>query len=70
MAADLGSSPAVTRESYICPVIFDRYLEGKVLDDYEPRSLKTPAFEGLTRSEAALRRLLESEKTLRKGRGR
>lgn len=66
VAADLGNTPAVTRGSYICPVIFDRYLEGKVLDDYEPRNLKTPAFEGLTRSEAALRRLLESEKTLKR----
>ncbi|WP_420596648.1 DNA topoisomerase IB [Deinococcus sp.] len=69
VAADLGNTPAVTRESYICPVIFDRYLEGKVLDDYEPRSLKTPALEGLTRSEAALKRLLESEKALKKSRG-
>ncbi|AZI42791.1 DNA topoisomerase IB [Deinococcus psychrotolerans] len=67
VAADLGNTPAVTRGSYICPVIFDRYLAGKVLDDYEPRTLKTPAFEGLTRSEAALKRLLESEKTLKKG---
>ncbi len=69
VAADLGNTPAVTRGSYICPVIFDRYLEGKVLDDYEPRSLKTPAFEGLTRSEAALKRLLESGKTLKRKAG-
>lgn len=68
VAADLGNTPAVTRGSYICPVIFDRYLAGKVLDDYEPRTLKTPALEGLTRSEAALKRLLESEKALKKGR--
>ena len=70
VAADLGNTPAVTRGSYICPVIFDRYLEGKVLDDYEPRTAKQEAeLEGLTRSEAALSRLLASEKTLR-GRGR
>ena len=68
VADDLGNTPAVTRESYICPVIFDRYLDGKVLDDYEPRTLKTPALEGLTRSEAALKRLLESEKALKKSR--
>jgi len=56
----------VTRASYICPVIFDRYLEGKVLDDYEPRTQKQEAeLGGLTRSEAALSRLLASEKALR-----
>ncbi|MDK2014296.1 MULTISPECIES: DNA topoisomerase IB [unclassified Deinococcus] len=66
VAADLGNTPAVTRSSYICPVIFDRYLEGKILDDYEPRATKGESdLDGLTRSEAALKRLLESEKTLR-----
>ncbi len=70
VAADLGNTPAVTRTSYICPVIFDRYQEGKVLDDYEPRATKGDAeTEGLTRSEAALKRMLESEKAL-KPRGR
>jgi DNA topoisomerase I len=70
VAADLGNTPAVTRSSYVCPVIFDRYLEGKVLDDYEPRAGRLPPeLEGLTRSEAALKRLLESEKVL-KGRRR
>lgn len=71
VAADLGNTPAVTRGSYICPVIFDRYLEGKVLDDYEPRvSRADEHLEGLTRSEAALKRMLESEKTLRRRRSR
>ncbi|AIZ44302.1 topoisomerase I [Deinococcus radiopugnans] len=71
VAEDLGNTPAVTRGSYICPVIFDRYLEGKVLDDYEPRAGRLPAeLEGLSRSEAALKRLLESEKALKKGRGK
>ena len=66
VAADLGNTPAVTRASYICPVIFDRYLEGKVLDDYEPRASKAgTATEGLTRSEVALKRMLESEKSLK-----
>ncbi|PNY80895.1 DNA topoisomerase IB [Deinococcus koreensis] len=66
VAADLGNTPAVTRSSYICPVIFDRYLEGKVLDDYEPRLGRGEAgLDGLTRSEAALKRLLESEKALK-----
>ncbi|MBB5377666.1 DNA topoisomerase-1 [Deinococcus metalli] len=66
VAADLGNTPAVTRSSYICPVIFDRYLDGKVLDDYEPRAGRGEGdLDGLTRSEAALKRLLESEKSLR-----
>lgn len=66
VAEDLGNTPAVTRGSYICPVIFDRYLEGKVLDDYEPRAGRLEGdLEGLTRSEAALKRMLESEKELR-----
>ncbi|ABF46352.1 DNA topoisomerase IB [Deinococcus geothermalis] len=66
VAADLGNTPAVTRGSYICPVIFDRYQAGKVLDDYEPRAGRPePELEGLTRSEAALKRMLESEQALR-----
>lgn len=66
VAEDLGNTPAVTRSSYICPVIFDRYQEGKVLDDYEPRATRSePELEGLTRAEAALKRMLESEKALR-----
>lgn len=71
IAADLGNTPAVTRAHYICPVIFDRYLEGKVLDDYEPRAGRTPAeLEGLTRSEMALKRMLDSEKALRSRRSK
>ena len=66
VAADLGNTPAVTRASYICPVIFDRYLEGKLLDDYGPRAGRTSAAQGgLTRSEAALGRMLESERSLK-----
>lgn len=66
VADDLGNTPAVTRGSYICPVIFDRYLDGKVLDDYEPRTARQEAaLDGLTRSEAALKRMLDSERALR-----
>ncbi len=66
VAEDLGNTPAVTRAHYVCPVIFDRYLEGKVLDDYEPRAGRLPpALEGLSRSEAALKRMLDSEPALR-----
>ncbi|RTR26674.1 DNA topoisomerase IB [Deinococcus radiophilus] len=71
VADDLGNTPAVTREHYICPVIFDRYLEGKVLDDYEPRAGRVPAaLEGLTRSEQALGRMLDSEQSVRARRRR
>ncbi|MFX5374040.1 hypothetical protein ABTD20_18815, partial [Acinetobacter baumannii] len=52
----LGNTAPVTRASYICPVIFDLYLSGIVLEDYasdEPE-------DGLSRSEAALRRMLAS----------
>lgn len=71
VADDLGNTPAVTRGSYICPVIFDRYQAGKVLDDYEPRAGRSePDLEGLTRAEAALKRMLESEKALRPRRTR
>lgn len=61
VAEDLGNTPAVTRSSYICPVIFDRYLGGEVLDDFEPRAGRVPAaLEGLSRSEMALKRMLDS----------
>lgn len=70
VAEDLGNTPAVVRAHYICPVIFDRYFEGKVLDDYEPRAGRKGAHgdEGLTRSEAALKRMLESGR-LESGKG-
>ncbi|WP_425144713.1 DNA topoisomerase IB [Deinococcus sp.] len=69
VAADLGNTPAVTRASYVCPVIFDRYQAGKVLDDYEPRATrKGEELAGLTRSEAALKRMLESERRLKRAR--
>ncbi|GGR13925.1 DNA topoisomerase IB [Deinococcus ruber] len=71
VAADLGNTPAVTRASYICPVIFDRYQAGRILDDYEPKATRGGEdYSGLTRSEAALKRMLESERSLRRGASR
>ncbi|WP_027481000.1 DNA topoisomerase IB [Deinococcus pimensis] len=63
VAEDLGNTPAVVRGHYICPVIFDRYFEGRLLDDYEPRTERerANAVEGLSRSEQALARMLEEE---------
>ncbi|WP_345790403.1 hypothetical protein, partial [Aromatoleum aromaticum] len=61
VAAELGNTAAVTRSSYICPVIFDRYLGGEVLDDYVPEvEAADDGVCGLSRNELALRRLLES----------
>jgi DNA topoisomerase I len=55
VAAELGNTAAVTRTSYICPVIFDLYLAGTVVDDF---GSTRDAESGLSRSEAALRRML------------
>lgn len=59
VADELGNTAAVTRGSYICPVIFDRYLEGRVLDDFAPDDEEDTSG-GLSRSEQALCRMLRS----------
>lgn len=61
VAEDLGNTPAVVRSHYISPYVFDQYLAGHVLDEFEPRSTRTRADSapGLTRSEHALLRMLE-----------
>lgn len=69
VAQDLGNTPAVVRAHYICPVIFDRYFDGKVLDDYEPRASRGGGeVAGLSRSEQALKRMLEAELRPRRAR--
>ncbi|HJV24649.1 MAG TPA: DNA topoisomerase IB [Aromatoleum sp.] len=55
VATELGNTAAVTRASYICPIIFDLYLAGTVVDDF---GSARDAESGLSRSEAALRRML------------
>lgn len=60
VAARLGNTPAIARGSYICPVIIDRYLEGRVIDDTADGPARRPADRGLSRAEAALRRLLQA----------
>lgn len=62
VAEDLGNTPAVVRAHYISPYVFDQYLEGCVLDDFEPKESRRRAHseEGLTRSELALKRMLET----------
>ncbi len=62
VAADLGNTPAVVRAHYVSPIVFDCYLNGAVLHDFEPRSSRTRSSDavGLTRSELALKHLLET----------
>jgi DNA topoisomerase I len=62
VAEELGNTPAVVRGHYISPYVFDQYLEGHVLDDFEPKSsrMKAGGEDGLTRSELALKRMLEA----------
>jgi DNA topoisomerase-1 len=40
VAEKLGNTPAVARASYISPVVFERYAEGKTLDGYTRRAEK------------------------------
>lgn len=62
VAADLGNTPAVVRAHYVSPTVFDRYLDGAVLHDFEPKASRTQSngAAGLTRSELALKHLLET----------
>ncbi len=41
VAEKLGNTPAVARSSYISPVVFERYLEGKTLEGYVKRAENT-----------------------------
>lgn len=41
VAEELGNTPAVARASYVSPGVIERYREGKTLDDYVRRSVKT-----------------------------
>jgi DNA topoisomerase I len=64
VAEDLENTPAVVRAHYVSPGVFDRYLDGQILDDFEPKPSRTKANDatGLTRSEIALKRLLETSR--------
>jgi DNA topoisomerase-1 len=41
VAERLGNTPAVARSSYISPVVFDHYMEGKTLEGYARRAERT-----------------------------
>jgi DNA topoisomerase I len=60
VAARLGNTPAVCRQSYVAPAVVDAYLEGRTLADFRPRHLRRVAARqtGLEPEEAALIRLL------------
>ena len=58
VAAELGNTPAVARESYVSPAVVTAYLEGRTLEDYRPRSGRGPA--RLSADERALLRLLRA----------
>jgi DNA topoisomerase-1 len=62
VADDLGNTPAVVRAHYISPSVFDAYLAGRILDDFEPKANRSHAHgeETLTRSERALQRMLKA----------
>jgi DNA topoisomerase-1 len=61
VANDLGNTPTVVRAHYISPYVFDQYLSGRVLDDFDPKATRSHAHgeEKLSRSEQALKRMLE-----------
>lgn len=54
----LGNTRTVARDSYVCPTVIERFLEGRVLDDAGEAPAPRRPDRGLSRSEAALRRLL------------
>jgi DNA topoisomerase I len=70
VAKTLGNTPAVARNSYICPIIIERYLEGETLADCGLDAAPGEADRGLSRSEAALRVLLQRELRPRRRRRR
>jgi len=45
-AAVLGNTPAVCRSSYICPMVIDRFLAGKTVDQYFSTVQELIAFRG------------------------
>ena len=40
VAEQLGNTPSVCRESYIHPIVFERYEQGVTLSDFRPRALR------------------------------
>jgi DNA topoisomerase I len=65
VAETLGNTPAIARESYINPLVFDRYAEGVTLDDYQTRAERRVRRERLPYdpNELALLALLRRRRT-------
>jgi DNA topoisomerase I len=61
-AEALGNTPAVCRSSYICPEILDRFMRGKMIDNYFENLDEFVAFNGfgLHPAEASLLKFLKS----------
>jgi len=36
----LGNTRTVARASYVSPAVFERYLDGRTIDDFRPRHLR------------------------------
>ena len=58
----LGNTPTVARNSYVSPVVVDRYLEGRTIADFRPRHLRIVGARGtgLDPEEQATLSLLKS----------
>jgi DNA topoisomerase-1 len=67
VAKRLGNTPAVTRDSYVSPVVVERYLDGQTIDDFRPRHLRVVKARdtGLSPEERAMLSLLRSQRIRR-----
>jgi DNA topoisomerase-1 len=62
VAARLGNTPAVARNSYVSPAVVEQYLDGRTIEDFRPRNLRIVSARGigLDREEQATLSLLRS----------
>jgi DNA topoisomerase IB len=62
VAKQLGNTPAVTRSSYVSPAVVEQYLDGRTIDDFQPRHLRVVKARdvGLSPEEEAVLSLLRS----------
>jgi DNA topoisomerase-1 len=62
VAAQLGNTPAVARDSYVSPAVLEQYLDGRTIEDFRPRQLRILKARdiGLDPEESALLTLLRS----------
>jgi DNA topoisomerase-1 len=62
-AAALGNTPAVSRDSYICPSVITAFEKGRIITDYFGNAEKLIHYRGikLHKAEKSLLRLLKEE---------